>query len=73
MCYAPFPQLLLFITHCHVANSFRKQRRETRAPVILSVSDVQRGDKDALGGLTRRRQRVGVWTLNSRRQETGPN
>lgn len=56
MCYIPFPKLLTFITHCHVANNFRKQRGETRTPVILSVSVVRRSDKDRLGGLTRRRR-----------------
>lgn len=63
-------QLLPFITHCHVANGFRKQSRETRAPVILSVSAVRRGDKDRLGGLRRGRRAGGLlgWTLNSCKQ-----
>lgn len=44
-----------------VENSFRKQRRETRTPVILSLSVVLYGDKDRLGGLRRREEEAGGW------------
>lgn len=38
-----------------VENSFRKQKRETRTPVILSVSVVWYSDRDRFNGLGKRR------------------
>lgn len=72
--HTPLPKLPTLITHCHVANNFRKTEKwgGKRAPLLFcqcqflgAVTRIVRA------GLTRRR-RSGGWTLNFlRRQETG--